>query len=135
MVKKVNAIQTTDTSNLVKKADYDTKIDEIEKKIDNNIIKLVAENFTARLKQAKLATKDDISDFVKKTYFDEKLRNINKKVTSNTTKHLKTEKKQKNLSEKGKLILEKRLTKDWIKGYSILNSAKYFLEKRDHKII
>ena len=31
--KKVNAIQTTDTSDLVKKADYNTKIGEIEKKI------------------------------------------------------------------------------------------------------
>ena len=33
LVKKVNAIQTTDTNNLVTKADYDTKIAEIEKKI------------------------------------------------------------------------------------------------------
>ena len=33
LVKKVNAIQTTDTSNLVKKAGYETKITEIKKKI------------------------------------------------------------------------------------------------------
>ena len=33
LVKKVNAIQTTDTSNEDKKADYDTKIEELEKKI------------------------------------------------------------------------------------------------------
>ena len=33
LVKKVNAIQVTDTRNLVKKADYDTKIEKIEKKI------------------------------------------------------------------------------------------------------
>ena len=32
LVKKVNAIQTNDTSNLVKKTDYDIKISEIEKK-------------------------------------------------------------------------------------------------------
>ena len=32
-LKKVNTIQTTDTSNLVKKTDYDTKISEIEKKL------------------------------------------------------------------------------------------------------
>ena len=31
LVKKVNAIQTTDTNNLLTKADYDTKIAEIEK--------------------------------------------------------------------------------------------------------
>ena len=32
LVKKVNAIQTTDTGNLVKKSDYNTKIEKIEKK-------------------------------------------------------------------------------------------------------
>ena len=35
-VKRVNAIQTTDTSNLVKRADYNKKIAEIEKKILRN---------------------------------------------------------------------------------------------------
>ena len=43
--------------------------------------KLTAENFTVRLKQANLATKDDIDGFVKKTDFDDKLKNLNKKVT------------------------------------------------------
>ena len=33
LVKKVNGIQTTDTGNLVKKADYNTKIGEVEKKM------------------------------------------------------------------------------------------------------
>ena len=33
LLKKVNAIQTAGTSNLVKEADYDTRIGEIEKKI------------------------------------------------------------------------------------------------------
>ena len=37
MVKKVNAIQTIDTSDLVKKADYNTKIEEIDKKISNYV--------------------------------------------------------------------------------------------------
>ena len=32
LVKKFNGIQTTDTSNLVKKADYDIKFVEIKKK-------------------------------------------------------------------------------------------------------
>ena len=45
--------------------------------------KLTAENITARLKQANLATKGDISDFVKKTDFDDKLKNLNKMVISN----------------------------------------------------
>ena len=45
--KKFNAIQTIDTSNLVKKTDYSTKISGIEKKIFN---KLTAEKFSSRLK-------------------------------------------------------------------------------------
>ena len=36
LVKKVNAIQTTDASYLVRKTDYNTKINEIEKKITNH---------------------------------------------------------------------------------------------------
>ena len=36
LVKNINAIQTIDTSNLVQKADYDVKIDDIEKKITVN---------------------------------------------------------------------------------------------------
>ena len=34
---------------------------------------VTAVNFTARLAQAKLATKADIADFIKKTDFDNKL--------------------------------------------------------------
>ena len=76
MVKKVNAIKTTDISDLDKKADYDTKISEIEKKIldddhgeyitTQEFNKSTADNFAARLKQANLASKNDIADFVKK---------------------------------------------------------------------
>ena len=35
--------------------------------------RLPPETFTARLKQANLASKNDIANFVKKTYFNEKL--------------------------------------------------------------
>ena len=76
LVKKVNAVPT---SNLIKKADYDRKINEIEKKItDCNHGKYITtpelnestlEDFAARLAQAKLATKDDIADFVKKIFW------------------------------------------------------------------
>ena len=56
MVKKFNAIRTTDTSNLLKKTDYNTKMNEKKKKItdhdhSNKYIttqefnKLTAENF------------------------------------------------------------------------------------------
>ena len=61
LVKNVNAIKTLDISNLVKKADYDTKAEEIEKKLDRKNDKcittqefnnLMADNFAARSKQA-----------------------------------------------------------------------------------
>ena len=72
-----------------KKTDYNTKINEIEKKItDHNhdkyittpeFNKLTAENFAARVAQANL---------LRKTDFDDKLKNLNKKVNSNKTNHL-----------------------------------------------
>ena len=81
-------------SNLVKK-NYNTKINETEQSINDHdqsskyittpeFNKLTVENFTARLKQAKLARKSDIAYFVKK--FD-KLKK-NKKINSNKTKHV-----------------------------------------------
>ena len=63
-------------SNLVKKTDYNPKINEIEKKITDHhhdkyitsleFDKLTAENFAARLAQGNLASKSDIGNFVKK---------------------------------------------------------------------
>ena len=64
LVKKINAIQTTDTSNLVKKTDYDTK----------------------SLGNWKKKQKRCWGFFLKKFY--DKLKNVNKKVTSNKTKHI-----------------------------------------------
>ena len=70
----------------LKKADYNTNISEIEKKItdhDHNkhittpeFNKLTAENVTATLAQANLAR-----DRLKETDFDDKLKKLNKKVT------------------------------------------------------
>ena len=67
LVMKYNNINTTDTSDLVKKFDYNTKINEIEKKITNHdhvksittkeFNKLTSENFAARLRQAKFKQK------------------------------------------------------------------------------
>ena len=57
-----------DTSGLVKKTDYNTKINEIENKINHDhdkyitpseFNKLTTENFAARLAQANLVTKTD----------------------------------------------------------------------------
>ena len=70
-------------SNLVKKTEYNTTLDEIGKKItDHNQDKyittpefngLTSENFTTRLRQSNLAGKSDIANFVKKADFDNKL--------------------------------------------------------------
>ena len=104
-------------SNLVKKPDYNTKISEIENEIatdhdhDKYITtqksnKLTSENFTARLKQANLASKNDIANFVKK---------------------MKNHKNELNeLSKKVKAVPTKGLTKDLINKFSLLNEAKYF---------
>ena len=67
-------------SNLVKKSDYNTKINEIEKKITDHshdkyittpeFNKLTSENFAARIKQANVASKSYIANLVNKTDFD-----------------------------------------------------------------
>ena len=72
-------IKIPNVSNLVKKTDYNTKINEVEKKItDHNhgkyintpeFNKLEAENFAARLAKANLVTKTD---------FNNKLKNLKK---------------------------------------------------------
>ena len=77
-------------SNLVKKkTDYETKVNEIEKKITDHkhgkyitipeSNKLTAESFAARLTKGNLVAKAD---------FDNKLINLNRKIASNKTKHL-----------------------------------------------
>ena len=75
-------------SGLVKKAEYNTKITDIENKLNNhNHDKYVATSefntlatdaFNARLAQANLITKTD---------FDTRLSSLNKKITANKTKH------------------------------------------------
>ena len=95
LVENVNNINTTDASDLVKKADYKTNINEMKKKTTDHIHdkyittqelnKLTSEKFTARLKQANLVCKSHIARFVKKTDFDDKLKILNKKVSSNKT--------------------------------------------------
>ena len=70
--------------NLIKRTDYNTKVTEIEKKLNNHnhdkyittpeFNKLAADVFNARLAQANLITKTD---------FDAKLSRINRKITEN----------------------------------------------------
>ena len=74
---------------MVKKAGYDTKVTEIENKLNNHnhdkyidtpeFNKLTGDVFNARLAQANLVTKAD---------FDDKLSNLNRKITKNKTDHL-----------------------------------------------
>ena len=85
---------------MVKKADYDTKISDIEKKITdhehdkyitNPEFNIVAANiFKTRLAQANVITKTD---------FDPKLSVLTKKITSNKTKHFLVENELKKLEK------------------------------------
>ena len=69
--------------------------------------KLTAENFAAKLKQSHLATEADIDNFIETPDFDEKLKKLNKEVTSNKSKHLETEKKLTDITNKVAQISEK----------------------------
>ena len=76
-------------SNLVKKTEYNTKITDIENKLNNHnhdkyidtweFNKLAADVFNARLAKANLITKTD---------FNAKLSNLNRKITQNKSKYL-----------------------------------------------
>ena len=87
--------------------DITTALTAVENKIPNHskyittpkFNKLAAENFTARLKQANVATKADIADFLKKKDFVDKLKKVNKRVTSNKSKHLLVENELKKLKD------------------------------------
>ena len=78
-----------DVNNLVNKADYNTKVTEIENKLNNHnhdkytdieeFNKLTANVFNARIAQANLITKAD---------FDAKLLNLKRKITANKSNHL-----------------------------------------------
>ena len=116
-------------SNLVKKTDYNTKINENEKKTTHHNFDryITAPEFneltSARSKQTNLASKSDIANFLNKTDFNNKL----KDVTSN--------KNQLNeLSKKFRAISTKGFTKDSINTFSILNGAKYIFFQEYFKI-
>ena len=78
MVENVNAVQTIDTGNLVKRADYNTTFEEIENKVhhpDKYITtteynKLTIENFAEGLKQANLGNKNDFFHFLQKNWWE-----------------------------------------------------------------
>ena len=117
-----------------KKTDYNTKINEIEKKITDHdhdkyittpeFNKLTAENFAARLAQANLASKNDIAALVKKTDFDDKLKNLNKKVTSNKSKHLLIE----NEKTKKDYNIKQKNCKHMIQGFLLVKATFLMME-------
>ena len=105
---------------VLKKTDYYTKVNEIEKKITDHshgkyittpeFNKLTTGNFAARLGQVNLVTKTD---------FDDKLSNLNRKNNSNKTKHLLVENELNKLETfdsvyfRGKSHLEEDGTQNW----------------------
>ena len=78
-----------DAGNLVKKTDYNTKVTQIENKLNNHnhdkhintseFNKSAVDVFNARIAHANVVTKTD---------FDAKLSGLNKKITQSKTKHL-----------------------------------------------
>ena len=95
----MNPIQTAGSRTLVKEADYNRKISEVEKKkLDHDhsnkyfssqeINKFTSDNFAVRLKQSDVATKADINHFIEKADFHEKQKKLNKKITLNKAKHV-----------------------------------------------
>ena len=101
-----------------KKTDYNTKINEIEKKIaDHNHEQYITtpEFNKKRLKQANLASKSDIAKFVNKTDVHKQV----KYVTSNKNE-------LNELLKKVEVISTEGLKKDLIDKLSFLNGAKYF---------
>ena len=117
-------------STLVKKGDYDTKINELENKITDHkhdkcittpeINKLTAENFAARSAQANLITK---------TNFDAKLSSLNRKITSNKTNHLLIENELKKLKtlDLSYFIEKSHFDEDGAQNYFVFQSMiEYF---------
>ena len=84
----------------------------------HNFNRITLETFSARLKQANLATKADIGEFIENTEFDDTPNNLNKKFTSIKIKHAEAEKKLIDLTNKVVHISEK--------GYDFLLGKMYF---------
>ena len=82
-----------DSSNLVKKTDYNTKITEIEKKLtDHNHSKYIITTEFYKLATDAVNARKVQANLVKKTDFDSKLSDLNRKIVSNKTKDISTAK-------------------------------------------
>ena len=119
-------------SSLVKKTDYDTKITEIENKLNNHnhdkyidtseFNKLAADVFNARLAQANLITKTD---------FDAKLSSLNRKITKNKSKKLLVENKLKKLKtfDLSYFIGKNCFEEDGAQNYLVFQPMRKYLQK------
>ena len=117
-------------SNLVNKTNYNTKITEVESKLNNHnhekyidtqgFNQLTADVFNARTAQANLITKTD---------FDAKLSNLNRKITTNKTKHLLVENELNKLKtfDSSYFIGESHFDEDGTQNYLVFQPLnKYF---------
>ena len=117
-------------SNLVKKTDYNTKITDIENKLNNHnhdkyidtseFNKLATDVFNARLAQVNLIAKTD---------FDAKLSSLNRKITQNKTKYLLGENELNNLKtvDSSYFIGKSHFDEDSTQNYLIFQTInKYF---------
>ena len=114
----------------LKKTDYDTKVTEIENKLNNHnhdkhidtseFNKLAVDVFNVRIAQANLITK---------TNFDPKLFGLNKKITQNKTKHLLVENELNKLKtfDSSYFIGKSRFEEDGTQNYLVLQPMyRYF---------
>ena len=92
ILKRIGDLETVDTT-LVKKTEFETKVDEIEKKIPivSDFVKKVYVDTKISETENKIPS---VSDFVKKTYVDTNfasktdLTDANKKITENKSRHV-----------------------------------------------
>ena len=116
-------------NNLVKKADYNTKITDIENKLNNHnhdkyidtseFNKLAADVFNARLAQASLITKTDA-----------KLSSLNRKITQNKTKHLLVENELNKLKtfDSSYFISKSHFEEDGFQNYLVFQPIKKYFK-------
>ena len=115
---------------MVKKADYNTKVTEIEDKLNNHnrdkyidtseFNKLAVDVFNARITQANLVTKTD---------FDAKLSSLNRKITQNKSKHLLVENELNKLKtfDSGYFIGKSHFEEDGTQNYLVFQPIyRYF---------
>ena len=110
-------------SNLVKKADYNTKVTVIEKKLTDHTHGNYITN--AEFNTLKLTQ----SDLITKTDFDNKLTSLNRKITLNKTRHLfiKIEFKKLRTFDLGYFMGKRYFDEDGTQNYLVFQSIlKYF---------